>query len=243
MQAYANTPAAPQGFDAFGTWINATVRLWAAQWQTWVLIMLVYLAIATAASFIPFAGPVLGIVLAALLMPGMMITALKQLRGEPIAVGDLFSGTSFFGSALLVMIATGIGALACGIGVLFTLPACFLALPILVDRNISGTSAISESWNIVKQNFLFFLVFAVVMNILSSAGVIACGIGILATAPWFIMAQAVAYHYIYRGSIDVIAAAMPPPYVPSAPQPSEPVINQVSEPTSEPTDDVTHPTK
>lgn len=152
--------------------------------------------------------------LAGFLVPGMVRTALKQLRGYPISVGDLFSGLRYgwgmIGLYLLLMLA---GMLTCGIGQIVLMGFFYLALPLMVDRNLPLGEALAVSWHTVKTNYWLYLLFALVTSMLAGAGMMIGYIGICATLPFFLIGQAVAYERTYNSG---------PPDGPAGVDPSHP---------------------
>lgn len=224
----------PNGFDSFGPWFTEAFELLKAQWQTWVLISLICVAVGFGAGLL-IAGPgvlivngvpmlgflipplqgVVGLVAAALLLPGMIRTGIKQIRGEAIAPGDIFSATDVFVGAAVVIIATAAGFIACGIGVLVTSTLFFFALPLLVDKRVSFGDALSKSMEVTKQNFWFFLVYMIVIRMVAGLGSVACGIGILVTMPMAVLGMVVAYERTFNAP----AAAVAPEALPEPPAP------------------------
>jgi len=176
----------------------------------------------------------------ALIFPGMVITALKQIRGEEISVGDLFSGTRFGWGYIVIGLAIGLGVFACFVGVFFTSALFCLALPILVDRKVKPGEALASSYDATKNDMWFFLLFFMVVNMVVSAAAgilnaISCGIlGTLVAMmsyPIYAITMAVAYERTFNGyggngGTPMMQQGMPipPPYMPTptnfmAPQP------------------------
>lgn len=209
-----NFARVPNGFDSFGPWFNESIELLKAQWQTWVLISLIYLAIAGGASYaisyrLPVVGSLVGLVASAFLMPGMIRAGIKQIRGGTIEVGDLFSATDMFVGALVVLLASIAGVIACGIGAFVTSALFYLALPLLVDKNLAFGDALKQSMELTKQNLGFFIVYALVIGIVSGLGLVACGVGILITFPLRTLGMVVAYERTFN--TPAIQEATPPP--------------------------------
>ncbi|HZF37392.1 MAG TPA: hypothetical protein VE715_01095, partial [Blastocatellia bacterium] len=131
------------------------------------------------------------------MLGGIYNAAFKQLRGERIAVGDLFSGGQYFvrilGALLLIAIAANIGAVFCLIPGLIVYGLTFLTYPMIVEGGKGTIDAIKASIEVTKQNWVMFTVFAVALYLLASAGAIACGVGVLATMPLLFLGQALAY--------------------------------------------------
>ncbi|MGH9936026.1 MAG: hypothetical protein ACREAM_07260, partial [Blastocatellia bacterium] len=117
-------------------WISEAWQMFTRQWSVWVLMILVMYLIVFAV-YLPFIGvigmmiptpeegevpvfpvgifalyPVIYLVLFSALswlMGGLYHAAFKQLRGESIAVGDLFSGAPYFARMLGAMFLIAIG--------------------------------------------------------------------------------------------------------------------------------------
>lgn len=164
-----------------------------------------------------------------LLYPGMLKTAIKQLRGEEIAVGDIFSGMRHFWGFFLIGLCVLLGLCGCGIGAIIVGVLLTLALPIMVDQDVPVTQALSMSWNVCKRNFWLFLLYGFVLSLLVQAGTIACGVGVIATTAFGPIGIAVAYmriFYPYGYSAappmtPMVPTYMPPPYAgPGAPPPT-----------------------
>jgi len=150
------------------------------------------------------------------LLGGLYHAAFKQLRGEQIAVGDLFSGGRYFGRMLgalfLIAIAAGIGGIFCLIPGLIVYGMTMLTYPMIVEGNKGTIDAISASIEVTKRDWIMFTLFAVAVYLLASLGVIACGVGVLATMPLLPLTQALAYRDLVgmRGA-QSSAQFMPPP--------------------------------
>lgn len=210
----------PVGFDSFGIWFKKTFDLWAAQWKVWVLQSLIYSGIGFLINFVasPAFGACAGIVLFALLGPGMVHTALKQIRGESISTADIFSETGLFLGALLVALVTAVGLIGCIVGVFVTGGLTMLALPALVDRKMQISDAFKFSWDITLKNPMFFIVFHLALVLLVLAGAIGCGIGILATGAFPFIGMAVAYVEVTRAKApaapdEAVIDTPPPPTI------------------------------
>jgi uncharacterized membrane protein len=128
---------------------------------------------------------------------GIAKFALKVVKGEPYAFGDVFAGGAYF---LSVLVAQFIISLAVGLGfVLLIVPGVILALglsmsiPLVVDRNLGPIDALGESWKLTEGNRMNLFVFGLIAIGLSIAGVCACGIGWLLVVPLLYLA----WFYIY----------------------------------------------
>jgi len=166
-----------------------------------ILYPVIFLAIATVISW---------------LMGGLYNAAFKQLRGEQIAVGDLFSGGRYFGrmfgALLLVLIAFYIGLIFFVIPGLIIYGFVFLTFPMIVEGGKGTIDAIKASIEVVKRDWIMFTLFAVVLYLLAASGAFLCGIPALATMPLLFLGHALAY----RDLVGVPGAQaqgqfMPPP--------------------------------
>jgi hypothetical protein len=150
------------------------------------------------------------------LLGGLYNAAFKQLRGEPISVGDLFSGGPYFtrmlGALLLIAIGAGVGSVFCIIPGLIVYGLTFLTYPLIVEGGRGTIDAIKESIEITKRDWIMFTLFAVALYLIASVGVLACGVGVLATMPLLPLTQALAYRDLVgmRGA-QRQGQFMPPP--------------------------------
>jgi hypothetical protein len=153
------------------------------------------------------------------LMGGVYNTAFKQVRGERIAVGDLFSGGKYFtrilGAALLIGIAVGIGSIFVIPGLIIA-GLTFLTVPMIVEGGKGTIDAIKGSIEITKRDWLMFTLFAIAVSFIASAGIYACGIGLLATAPLAFLAPTLAY----RDLVGMPGAQSQGQFMPPPPPPN-----------------------
>ena len=139
---------------------------------------------------------IFGTLYGAWLSGGVYRTAVKQVRGELISIGDLFSGGAVFLNMLAFNIVSGI---AIGVGfVLCILPGLLLAgllfpgSALIADGESFG-NAFSRSWDGMKQDLWNAAVFALVMGLLVFASAIPCGLGLFVTVPMVYLVAALAY--------------------------------------------------
>jgi hypothetical protein len=227
-------------------WISEAWNLFTKQWSAWVLMILVmclvmgliYLpfyaiaffsmmpsvsedgAVSAGAGFLPiviFPVMYLAIVcVASWLSGGLYSAAFKQLRGEQISVGDLFSGGRHFsrmiGALVLVGIAYGIGSMLCLIPGLIVGGLAFLTAPMIVEGGKGTIDAIKASVEVTKKDWIMFTLFALALGFIAVAGSIACGVGILATAPLAFLGHALAYRdLVGMPGVQSQGQFMPPP--------------------------------
>jgi hypothetical protein len=151
------------------------------------------------------------------MLGGLYQAAFKQLRGEQIAVGDLFSGGRYFGrmlgAVLLIAIAASVGGIFCLIPGLIVYGLTMLTYPMIVEGDKGTIDAISASVEVTKRDWVMFTLFAVAVYLLASLGAVACGVGVLATMPLLPLSHAVAYRDLVgmRGAQSSAQFIPPPP--------------------------------
>jgi hypothetical protein len=126
--------------------------------------------------------------------------------------GSLFKGFNYFLNAFLFAIVWGAAIIIASlilsvvpcIGQLASLFVAYAAqaflmfgLLLIVDKHMEFWAASMESFNKVKTNFWPFLGFMVVTSIIGSIGAIACGIGVVLTAPIQACILTVAYRDVF----------------------------------------------
>jgi uncharacterized membrane protein len=188
----------------FGDWLEQGFTLWKENIGVLVIPALLVLILSVFTLGI-LAGPMLaGLVL--------MILRLQDKAEPKPAIGDVFQGFQYFLNAFLFMlvyfVVSFVGSTILAIipvigGLLgyffsFALMALVMfALFLIVDKKMDFWPAVMASVDKVKMNFWPFLGFAVVISVISALGLIACGIGIIVTMPFYYCAVAVAYRDVY----------------------------------------------
>lgn len=151
-----------------------------------------------------FLGILLTMVLAFIMMGGLYRMAIKQVRGEPIQVSDLWSVTDVLGQlalgGLLVGLATGLAAVACYLPAFIVGGLLMLTIPLIVDQKMSAIDAMTRSWNTLKQEWLMAAILFFVLNFLAGLGAIVFTIGILFTYPLLFLGTALVYRDFILGS-------------------------------------------
>ena len=149
---------------------------------------------------------------------GVYRMAVKQVRGEPISFGDIFSGGPTFLPMLGFNIVYG---LASGIGLLFCLVPGFLIMglllagPALVTDGAGVGGAISRSNDGMKVDMWNAAAFVFVMGLILVVSAVPCGLGLFVTVPMYWLISALAYRDMI--GIPGLAAPAGPSY--GAPQP------------------------
>jgi hypothetical protein len=129
---------------------------------------------------------------------GVVEFALKTVRGQSPAFGEVFGGAKYYGSMFVGVlgfyVAIAIGMLLCvvpGYIVEFGLwPFAF----VIVDQRLSGIDALKKAWEMTNGKKLTIFVFALLCLLVYLAGVLACGIGaLLVSMPMIVLASAHMY--------------------------------------------------
>ena len=227
----------------FGEWIGEGWNMFAEQWKVWVLnalilslvtvvpILGVYIfVLVVAAASAGSGGAGVGLIMIALIFLGMILvllcstyliggmyrTAFKQLRGEPISTGDLFSAGDRFlpllGASILVGILVMIGALLCIIPAFIVAGALYFTLPLVVERGLSVGEAIQMSRDTTRGDLFKFVLFALVVSLIAQAGSYLCYVGLLITWPLQYTIGAIAYRDCFGvpGARSFASKAAPP---------------------------------
>ena len=159
------------------------------------------------------AGIVIGII-AAVFNGGLYRMALKQLRGETIAPGDVFGAMDVAGPlivlALLTQLAVNVGSMFCVVPGLI-LGGLFMFAPLLVvDRKMGAIEAIQASITVLKADLLNTAIFYFVIALVAGLGSFLCGVGVIFTLPLMPLGLALLYRDFFTGGA-------PPPGYPGDP--------------------------
>lgn len=111
---------------------------------------------------------------------GLFIIIKKSSEGQTASIGDIFAGFSNFWSLFVAGIFTFLlllgGTLACCIGAFFTMGIVVFIYPLIIDKGLSATEAMSESWTAFKKNIWGFVLLNIVSGLVAGAGsVVAVG--------------------------------------------------------------------
>lgn len=192
------------------------------EWVTWAVTMLIVLVgnsivskVADALFHVGGNGGLVGfrwpmpreemalqVILAALIngffVGGMFRMACRQVRGERIRVGDLFSVTDVLNELAL-------GSILCAAIVAIVSFVCFVipglilhgllmfTIPLIVDGRLRAIAAIRLSGNALKSQWLTATLFHAVTSFLSGIGTCFFCVGILLTGPIYVLSIAILY--------------------------------------------------
>ena len=137
-------------------------------------------------------------ILAAPLYVGIIYMANKSELKQTLEISDLFIGyrqnfVNILIYGLISNIILGIAFTMCLLPGFFVLPFLMLGYPVLLFENASFSEALSKSFNIAKENYGVFLGASFLGLLISFAGIILCGIGIIATAPFMLVVMYATY--------------------------------------------------
>ncbi|MFZ4931341.1 beta-carotene 15,15'-monooxygenase [Chryseobacterium sp. Mn2064] len=123
---------------------------------------------------------------------GLIYMVNKYNTKNPIEFSDLFIGyRQNFVNILIYSLLSGIistvAFVLCVLPGFFVYPLLLIGYPILLFENASATDALKKSFNIAKENYGIFLLTTFLGVLISVAGVILCGIGIILTAPFMMI--------------------------------------------------------
>ena len=207
-----------------GEWTAEAFSLFGREWRVWMvhglLALVVPIAVLPLAILVPVVlgmrwsaeDPVAnvrplaaGVTAALLLMAvpliylagGMLHTALMQLRGERIAVRDLFRGGAgnprLFGVFLVWYVVQLAGLCLCFVPY-FAALGVFLYAPLLVvDRRMPVWAALEGSRRVAMPRFGASLLWGLLVSLVLQAGGALCLIGIAAALPIAVLMIAVGY--------------------------------------------------
>jgi len=190
----------------FGQWIEQGFGLYKANFGLLVLAMLIVFVLGTVT---------MGILLAPL-CAGFILITLRLLDGtDPTpAAGDVFKGFSCFLQAFLfglvwfvvIMIGASLLSLVPCLGQFAALFFCYalealliFGLYLIAEKKMDFWTASTRSMEVVKTAFWPFLALTIVAGLIGSLGAIACGIGVIFTAPITFCIISVAYRDVFGG--------------------------------------------
>jgi len=128
---------------------------------------------------------------------GIYIMVNKIKKGETLDFGDAFAGFNNFipnfVAGLIFSISIGIGSMLCIIPAFIVGGILLYIIPLVALREESISDAITLSKNEAMTALVNHIVFFLVISIISTAGIILCGVGVILTVPIGIAAMASAY--------------------------------------------------
>lgn len=186
----------PERVDAnldLGAILGEAWRLMMRDLGPYVVATLVYCAII-------FVTCGLGLLVGGPLFGGLVVMALRSIRGETPTFDDVFAGFQHFGSLLLLFLVST--ALVLGGLLLCVLPGLYLGIAwsfapfLVVDRRMDFWDAMSLSMRTVNAHFVPVAVLMAVLSIINLAGG-SVVLGFVLTQPLMILAAGVAYRRMF----------------------------------------------
>jgi len=151
--------------------------------------------------FLTFGLQMLGGLLVYPMQAGLFLMAVRRVRGEQVAIGDVFAGYKrtgpVIGAYLLMGIAIGLGTLLCIIPGFYVAGALAFVPILVLDQELDVMQTLETSYNALKSHAwsMFGLLF--VLGLVTLLGFCACGVGILVSFPVYVMALALTYYNFF----------------------------------------------
>ncbi|PQV64356.1 hypothetical protein B1R32_10537 [Abditibacterium utsteinense] len=156
----------------------------------------------------------IGFVVGQFIIGGMMRMAINNVRTGRAELGQMFSTTdvlpSLLGAGILTTLLSGIGYLLCIVPGLLLSGLFMFVMPLIVDKRQGAIEAIGNSFNALKPQMWMALLFVIVIGLVAGAGALACGVGLLVTAPLALIAIAITYNNLLGGGQNAAQPPMPP---------------------------------
>ena len=146
------------------------------------------------------------------------VLRLVEQPDQPVDLGAAFQTVlegyqQFKDAALLFLIIAGVtfvahfvldfflwsflAALAAAVISFFVVTAAMFSVWLMAEHKCGFQAALAGSWSAVKDNFHVFLIFHAMAVGVGLAGMIACGIGVVATMPLYLCLMAVAFREVF----------------------------------------------
>jgi hypothetical protein len=149
-----------------------------------------------------YGGGCVSALLSLFLMCGMTRTAMKQVRGEPISVGDLFSGGDVFlpalGAYILALLGIELGLMFCLVPGLVLLGLWIFVHPLVVEGRRGVLDAFRISLETTKPYLWSYVGWGLLMMLVYFAGAMV-GCGIIVALPLMMLMLMVSYRDVFEG--------------------------------------------
>ena len=211
-------PRGPEiSFDAISqAWkvLQPNLGTWIGAFLIYILIMGVFSGLQNAltpkaANGTPQIGPIyfvislISFVVGQFFLGGLMRLALTTVRTGRADLGQMFSAGDVFPNllvaAILTTIAVVLGIFLCIVPGLLLSGLFMFVTPLIVDKKQGALEAIGSSFEALKPQMWMALLFVIVVGLVGGAGALACGVGILVTAPLALLSVAVTYNNFFSG--------------------------------------------
>jgi len=136
------------------------------------------------------------------LLAGMTSTAARQLRGESISVAAVFTGggrpfTALAHAFLITAVIFCCGVPTCYLAFLPLAAFWFFALPLITEERRGLFDALATSWRAVSDQWLYYVLWVLLMGALMLVGQSLCYVGTVITHPVLAIALAIAYRDVF----------------------------------------------
>ena len=173
-----------------GHWVDEGWKIVKADIGTFMLMTLVFAALNSMVPMI-LQGP---------LIAGFQIFCMKKLLNRRTDFADLFKGFNFFVptlvASLLITLLVGCGTLLCIIPGLVVASMFKFTFLFIVDKRMDFWPAMQASHAVVKNDYLGFFMFLVLLGLVDILGALCCIVGLLVAVPVTVAAITVAYKEI-----------------------------------------------
>lgn len=163
----------------------------------------VFMLLSALASAIPFVG--LGV--SYCLMAGYFLVCRKLARGEQPEFRDFFQGFDHFLQlligAVLINVFVSVGIVLLIIPGIYLAVAYSMVVPLIVLGKLEFWPAMEVSRKVVSKRWWHFLLFAIVVGLLASLGMIFFIVGMFVTLPLYFTATYAAYEDIFAPASDI----------------------------------------
>lgn len=175
------------------SWNLLKANFWPLVGSTFVLLVVMVVA-----NMIPFVGIFVGVLLTGVFYGGLYNYYLKTIRGQPVELGDVFSGFTL--AFVPLMLATIVSTLLVSLGLLLLiLPGIYLgvayifAYMLVIDKRIEFWAAMEISRRVITAQWWRMFGLVLLASVIALLGVVALVIGMFITIPIYVGALVYAY--------------------------------------------------
>jgi hypothetical protein len=158
---------------------------------------------------------VLGAIVNGFFVGGMFRMACRQVRGMPVRTEDLVSVVDVLGELVLGSVlyaaAVFVASLFCVLPGFLVHGLLMFTLPLIVDGRVKATDAMARSFHTLKGEWLGATAFHLVVSFLSGLGTCFCCVGLLFTAPLYVLSIAILYRDAFLAKGMGVEWKPPPP--------------------------------
>lgn len=158
----------------------------------------VSLVVMIVANMIPVVGIFVGVLLTGVFYGGLYLYYLRTIRGQPVELGDVFSGFTL--AFVPLMLATIVSTLLISAGLLLLiLPGIYLgvsyifAYMLIIDKRIEFWAAMEISRRVITAQWWRVFGLLLLASVIAALGVVALIIGVFITVPIYLGALVYAY--------------------------------------------------